>query len=116
MLKITYIRRHGLERDCCLDSKTNKYYCRHYYYDCVERINFVRDGLHYSIQLGEGEGSDITCAIDVRCKEDKSFYKCLGYGTLAFLRLLGDWNWRINGTTYQTFPTDQLEQAVFGGE
>ena len=45
MLKITQIRRHGLERDCCWNTKTNQYYCRHYYYDCVERINFVRDDM-----------------------------------------------------------------------
>ena len=116
MLKITQIRRHGLERDTCFNPKTNSYYCRHYYYDDVERINFVRDGLHYSIQLSEGEGFDSERSIEVRCKEDKTFYMHLGYGTPDFMKLLGDWDWRTNGTTYQTFPVDQLEQAVFGGK
>ena len=114
MLKITKITRDCLESDRYWDCMTNRFYyrkCRHYQW--VGRINFVRDGLHYSIQLSEGEGFDIERSIIVRCKEDKNFYKHFGYGTFEFLKLLFDWDWQKQGNTYKTFPVDKLEEAIF---
>ena len=116
MLKITHIRRYGLNSDVVWDEKKKIYYCRGRYFGWVHRINFIRDGLHYSIQLSEGEGYDSERSIEVRCKEDKTFYMHLGYGTPAMMELLFDWDWRTKGTTYQTFPTDKLEAAIFGGK
>jgi len=116
MLKITHIKRYGLDSDVVWDEKKNAYYRRGRYFSWIHRINFVRDGLHYSIQLGDNEGFDDESSIELRCKEDKSFYKILGYGTPAMIELLFDWNWETNGTTYQTFPVNKLETFIFGGK
>ncbi len=101
MLKITHIKRSGLTGDGL------------FYFEHLERINFVRDGLHYSIQMSDIDGD---YQVAVRCKEDQYFFKHLGYGPQAFIDLLFDWDWHIKGTTYQTFPTDKLEAFIFRGK
>lgn len=116
MLKITHIKRCGLYSDVVWNEKKKIYYCRAYYFSGVYRINFVRDGLHYSIQLGDNEGYDDESAIELRCKEDKKFYRILGYGTPELINLLFGWNWKTKGITYQNFPTDKLEEFIFGEE
>lgn len=117
MLKITHIKRSGLHGDHWTNPKTGRVTFRcFFYFNQVNRINFVRDGLHYSIQLGDNEGFDDESAVELRCKEDISFYRILGYGTSDFMNLLFGWKWNTIGNTYQTFPTDKLEEFIFGGE
>ena len=114
MLKITKITRDCLESDRYWDCMTSRFYyrkCRHYQW--VGRINFVRDGLHYSIQMSDIDGD---YQIAVRCKEDQYFFKHLGYGTPTFIGLLFDWDWQKQGNTYKTFPVDKLEEAIFGND
>lgn len=101
MLKITHIKRSGL-------TGKGLFYFMH-----LERINFVRDGLHYSIQMSDIDGD---YQVAVRCKEDQYFFKHLGYGTQTFTDLLFGWDWHTKGTTYQTFPVDKLEAFIFGGK
>ena len=119
MLKITKIRRSGLRLDICYDPLAGSESCCRgvgYWFSWVERINFVRDGLHYSIQLGDNEGFDLESAVEVRCKETRKLIKVLGYGTPEFMKLVFDWDWKKLGTTYKTFPVDKLEEIVFGDD
>ena len=113
MLKITHIKRYGLQPNIVWDEKQKTYHCIGYYFDWLARINFVRDGLHYSIQMDDIDGD---CQVVVRCKEDKYFFKHLGYGRQTFIDLLFGWDWDSLGTTYQSFPTDKLEAVIFGGK
>lgn len=113
MLKITHIKRYGLKPTFIQDEKTKAFHCIGYSFDMLARINFVRDGLHYSIQMSD---TDEDCQVAVRCKEDQAFFKHLGYGTYTFMQLLFGWDWDSLGTTYQTFPTDKLEAVIFGGK
>ena len=116
MLKITKIHRCGLNFDICYDPLVGSESCCRgfgYWFRGVDRINFVRDGLHYSIQMSDIDGD---YQIAMRCKEDQSFFKHLGYGTHEFMKLVFDWDWKKLGTTYKTFPVDKLEEMVFGDE
>ena len=114
MLKITHIKRHGLQGEHQTNLKTGRVnYIGLCSFSHLDRINFVRDGLHYSIQMDDIDGD---YQVAVRCKEDKYFFKHLGYGTQTFIDLLFGWDWQTKGATYQTFPTDKLEAVIFGGE
>lgn len=114
MLKITHIKRHGLTGEHKTNIKTGRVnYIGQCYFTHLDRINFVRGGLHYSIQMSDIDGD---YQVAVRCKEDQAFFKHLGYGTQTFIDLLFGWDWHTKGATYQTFPTDKLEQAIFGGK
>lgn len=114
MLKITHIKRSGLHGGHWTNPKTGRVNFRGmFYFEHLERINFVRDGLHYSIQMSDIDGD---YQVAVRCKEDQYFFKHLGYGTQTFIDLLFGWEWKTIGTTYQTFPTDKLEAVIFGGK
>ena len=114
MLKITHIKRHGLTSEYRTNSKTGRVnYTGLCYFEHLDRINFVRDGLHYSIQMSDIDGD---YQVAVRCKEDQYFFKHLGYGISTFTDLLFGWDWHTKGTTYQTFHTDKLEALIFGGK
>ena len=69
--------------------------------------------MHYSIQMDDIDGD---YQVAVRCKEDKYFFKHLGYGTQTFTDLLFGWDWHTKGATYRAFPTDKLEAFIFGGK
>ena len=114
MLKITHIKRSGLHGEHRTNPKTGRInYIGLCSFSHLDRINFVRDGLHYSIQMSDIDGD---YQVAVRCKEDQYFFKHLGYGTQTFTDLLFDWDWHTKGATYQTFPTDKLEAVIFGGK
>ena len=116
MLKITKIARGGLSFFSLYDADWPGPTCNRgigWWFMYVDRINFVRDGKHYSIQLGNIYGD---FAIELRCKEDKDFFEVLGFGEKEFMKLLKGWDWKKLGSTYKTFPVDELEKIIFGGQ